>query len=183
MVHMSKTVQRVRSLLEQRRHIHQSSSNRNWTFICAYPGLVIRSNKIIQLAIAPESHPRLKYQILTTLEEFLKEEDERIALASKEIALTTKLDEHEHVDADTGVASTIIQQFLPLVLCRFFDKETSVRLAAVNLINYILKRRLVHPIQCTEHIRVPFPLKKISNRSMLYCMYFTRKRFSRNFMK
>lgn len=80
------------------------------------------------------------------MDEFLTDEEERMSEATDNIA-TTKLDDKDTVNADTGVSGLIVQQFLNDILARLFDRDTAIRQAALTLTIHILRRSLVHPIQ------------------------------------
>jgi hypothetical protein len=88
----------------------------------------------------------LKNQALASLDEFLSDEEERMSEATDHLA-TTKMDDKDTINADTGVSGIIVQQFMNDILTRLFDKETGIRQAALTLTSHILKRSLVHPIQ------------------------------------
>eukprot|EP01127_Copromyxa_protea_P022043 TRINITY_DN7747_c0_g1_i1.p1 TRINITY_DN7747_c0_g1~~TRINITY_DN7747_c0_g1_i1.p1 ORF type:complete len:641 (+),score=96.24 TRINITY_DN7747_c0_g1_i1:105-1925(+) len=117
----------------------------------SYPGISMRAIDILSKALCATSDIRLKNQALVSLDEFLTDEEERMAEATDHTALT-KVDDRDTVNADTGVSGIIIQQFMSDILSRISDKETAIRQAALTLTIHILKRSLVHPIQCVAHL-------------------------------
>jgi len=99
----------------------------------SYPGIIIRSKGIIEDILSPTTHPRLKHQLLIILDSFLTDEEEKMKIAKQQ------MDEYK-MNADSGVASSIIQYFLGKILNFLFGKDSNIRFAAVNLINHIIKR-------------------------------------------
>lgn len=118
---------------------------------------------LFSAALSKDANVRLKQQILAILDEFLREEAERMIVASKEHSTLSSIQSASELDStlekkiqmtdqDTGVAGLVFQQFLPDILNGMYDTTPAVRLSAVKLVMLILKRSLVHPIQCVEHL-------------------------------
>uniref|UniRef100_A0A6B2KW35 Sister chromatid cohesion protein n=1 Tax=Arcella intermedia TaxID=1963864 RepID=A0A6B2KW35_9EUKA len=110
-----------------------------------YPSILLRSNDILETAIDPTMNPRVKNQVLIALDDFLTDEEERMNLANKMVT-------EERIDADTGISGTTFQRILPKILALLSDTDPNIRSTGLNLVTHILKRALVHPIQCIEHL-------------------------------
>lgn len=71
-------------------------------------------------SLSSASHPRIKNQILATLEEFLVDEEERMSKASKNRStIATKNegdDDEENINADSGISCVSVRRMLSHVL-------------------------------------------------------------------
>ncbi|KAL3869511.1 hypothetical protein ACJMK2_042182, partial [Sinanodonta woodiana] len=101
----------------------------------------------------PEVPVKLKIQTLKNLQNYLVEEENRMAKADAEWKKHAKAEDLKEMgDVQSGMASTIMQVYLKEVLDAFFSSQTQMRLQALNVIQLVLRQGLIHPVQCVPYL-------------------------------
>ncbi|XP_060078784.1 nipped-B-like protein isoform X3 [Ylistrum balloti] len=96
---------------------------------------------------------RLKVQVLKNLQYYLQEEEVRMQKADAEWRKHSKEEDLKEMnDIQSGMASTVMQVYLKQVLESFFNQQSQVRMAALSVINLVLRQGLVHPVQCVPYL-------------------------------
>lgn len=74
------------------------------------------------------------------------------------------------------MASTVMQVYLKVVLESFFNIQSQVRIAALSVINLVLRQGLVHPVQVSNTKLISCIIMEILD-SMVYwlCIIFGQK--------
>jgi cohesin loading factor subunit SCC2 len=121
--------------------------------MASYPGLFLRAEPILSEALSLTSSTRLKMAAIKIFSEFLDFEEQKMEeLGEKNAMRTTKERNEVKENADYGVTAAIIQKHLKPILEHMFDRDINVRLQALNLVYQIVRRSLIHPIQCVPHL-------------------------------
>eukprot|EP00092_Neocalanus_flemingeri_P037508 GFUD01040842.1.p1 GENE.GFUD01040842.1~~GFUD01040842.1.p1 ORF type:complete len:1343 (-),score=395.27 GFUD01040842.1:539-3985(-) len=98
----------------------------------------------------PTNH---KIQVLNNIEIYLVEEEIRMMQQDKKWKdYAEKENLKEMGDVTSGMASTVIQIFLPSILDSFIHHSVQVRHAALKVIQLILGQGLVHPVQIVPYL-------------------------------
>ncbi|XP_033738813.1 nipped-B-like protein isoform X1 [Pecten maximus] len=96
---------------------------------------------------------KLKVQVLKNLQYYLQEEEVRMQKADAEWRKHSKEEDLKEMnDIQSGMASTVMQVYLKQVLESFFNLQSQVRMAALSVINLVLRQGLVHPVQCVPYL-------------------------------
>jgi len=94
-----------------------------------------------------------KIQVLNNIETYLVEEEVRMMQQDKKWKqYADKENLKEMGDVTSGMASTVIQIFLPSILDSFIHHSVQVRHAALKVIQLILAQGLVHPVQIVPYL-------------------------------
>uniref|UniRef100_A0A6B2L021 Sister chromatid cohesion protein n=1 Tax=Arcella intermedia TaxID=1963864 RepID=A0A6B2L021_9EUKA len=120
-----------------------------------YPTFIGRAESIMWNCLSATSHVRLRTQILVSFLELMKEESECMHTSAQENIKNSQNSDTSHVNyinGEKGASTTIITKFFSKILEQFLDTNPNIRLLAVNLVNYVLKKRYIHPVQCIEHM-------------------------------
>jgi len=104
--------------------------------------------------LTSHQHPtHHKIQVLNNIETYLVEEEVRMMQQDKKWKdYADKENLKEMGDVTSGMASTVIQIFLPSVLDSFIHHSVQVRHAALKVIQLILGQGLVHPVQIVPYL-------------------------------
>ncbi|XP_065206815.1 nipped-B-like protein [Planococcus citri] len=107
-----------------------------------------------QLLLRGEDTPiPMKVQVLNNIKVYLQEEEKRMIKQDEEWATLCKKENLKEMnDVSSGMASTIIQLYLKDVLESFLHPSSSVRQAALGVIQLILSQGLVHPVQIVPYL-------------------------------
>jgi len=116
--------------------------------------------RYIQILTKDESHvahkiqnTALAMQVLNNIESYLNEEEVRMMKQDKKWKeYADKENLKEMGDVSSGMASTVIQVYLPSILDSYVHPSTQVRHAVLKCIQLVLLQGLVHPIQIVPYL-------------------------------
>lgn len=112
-----------------------------------YQGILSQANKPL----------KLKLQVLKNLQTHLLEEEKRLHVQDHHRhRKVEKEKENQNLkelgDTQSGTTSAVMQVYLKSVLESFLHPQPSVRMAALHVVNLILRQGLVHPVQCVPYL-------------------------------
>eukprot|EP01135_Chromosphaera_perkinsii_P010015 Nk52_evm50s1992 gene=Nk52_evmTU50s1992 len=103
----------------------------------------------------------IKNQVLKNFQMFLVEEELKMtrtdqkrnaSRSSKKKLNIYGVGDSASENADSGVSTSLLQMFLNMILESIFSDAKSTRLAALQVVQLVLRQGLVHPMQCVAHI-------------------------------
>lgn len=105
----------------------------------------------------PNQPLKLKLQVLKNLQTHLLEEEKRLHVQDHHRhRKAEKEKENQNLkelgDSQSGTTSAVMQVYLKSVLESFLHPQPSVRMAALHVVNLILRQGLVHPVQCVPYL-------------------------------
>ncbi|KAL3629437.1 hypothetical protein CASFOL_026659 [Castilleja foliolosa] len=115
-------------------------------------------SKIVEATLSANSDARLKMQSLQNMYEYLLDAESRMEPdkgSDNEVTHSVAGVHNVPVAAgagDTNLCGAIVQLYWASILGRSLDVNEHVRLAALKIVEIVLRQGLVHPISCVPHL-------------------------------